>query len=261
MWRMFYILHIRREIGGKIKGMEGLSEIIRELFKRDLRTSPLETAIFLGILFGFFAALVLANSVRRKKERLLYLQRLEKKWKDLCEKYSLTEEEKAYLEEVSSFLKNPEKKYLLLTDYKILSHTIEDFQRDKGREEAREEENERKLKLFESLMKKTGLDEKQETEERLPIQRRKNVRRQVDIDARLAPIEHETAHIEAKMLDLSSGGCRIENPGRRFQVGDDLKISFSFNGKDYKDIPCEVVRTGAGKKTLHISFLRSSSHA
>lgn len=225
--------------------MDKLVEIIRELFTRDLSTSPLETAIFLTVLFGFFALLVIANIARRKKESRLYQRRLEDKWDDLCEKYELTDEEKDYLEELSRYLNNPEKKYLLLSNYSVLKSTVE----------AHNGENEARQDIYDALLEKTGLEEKQPIDRKIPIQRRKNVRRQVDIAAKLAPIEHTTAHIAAKMLDLSSGGCKIENPGGRFNAGDDLKITFTFKGKTYKDIPCEVVRTGgAGRKSLHISF-------
>lgn len=224
--------------------MEKIVEIIRELFTRDLSTSPLETTIFLSVVFGFFALLIIANIARRKKERRLYLRRIEDKWDDLCEKHELTDEEKDYLEQVAQYLNNPEKKYLLLSNYTVLKNTVEAFNGENDAQQA----------IYDTLLEKTGLEEKQLMDRKIPLQRRKNVRRQVDIDAKLAPIEHTTAHIEAKMLDLSSGGCKIENPGGRFKIGDDLKITFTFKGKTYRDIPCEVVRTGAGQRSLHISF-------
>ncbi len=224
--------------------MEELNRIIRELFMRDLKTSPVETALFFTVIFGFFGVLVVANRVRHRKEKRRYHERLKKKWEELCEKYQISEEDVDFLEELSLHLKYPEKKYLLLTDYNVLHDVLDSYGED----------HEVDASVIERIEKKAGLREGLRVDQSIPIQRRKKLRKKVNISAKIAPIEQTAAHIETRMLDLSSGGCKIENPEKRFRAGDDLKITFDYEGKTYRNIPCEVVRTGAGQRTLHISF-------
>lgn len=224
--------------------MEQATEILKELFTRDLRTSPLETAIFLFVVFGFFGALVAANIIKRKKERAQYLARLEQKWESLCEKLKLDKEEISFLSELAAYLRFPEKRYLLLLDYNVFHNSLEAYSQDHSVDQA----------MLKRVAVKLQLTPSERVSTQIPVQRRKSVRKAVNIKAMLAPIEQSTAHIPAQMMDLSAGGCKIENPDRRFNAGDDLKITFSYNGKEYKNIPCEVVRTGAGSRSLHLSF-------
>jgi len=224
--------------------MERTFEILKELFSRDLRTSPLETGIFLAVVFGFFGILVIANLMKRRKEKK-HLERLHReKWDELCEKYNLTEQEISLLEEAAQYLKTPAKKYLLITDYQIFQNAMTELTDQAAPD----------TKLVSSILRKSGMTEHVQKTPPVQIQRRRSARRAVNISAKLAPIEHRTAHIEVRMFNLSAGGCKIENPDRRFKAGDDVKVSFKLQNKEYRDIPSEVVRTGAGARTLHISF-------
>jgi len=224
--------------------MEKFTQIIKELFVRDLRTSPMETGIFFSIVFGFFGILVIANYMKRRKEmkEIVLIQR--QKWEHLCEKFKLTREEVSFLEKAASYLKAPEKKYLLLVDYQVLRNAFtvlsEHDETDDG--------------LVASIYKKTGLQGTDKKTPSIPSQRRMSARRTVNITAKLAPIEHTAAHIEARMYNISAGGCKTENPDGRFRTGEDIKVSFIIHEKEYKNIPSEVVRTSKNGRILHISF-------
>ncbi len=224
--------------------MEITFEILKDLFSRDLSTSTLETVIFLAVIFGFFGILVIANGMRRRKEKKRLVRLHREKWEELCGTYNLTEEEVSLLEEAAQYLKTPQKKYLLLTDYQVFRNAMTE----------RADQGSADTELAESIFRKTGMTEHVQKTPPVQIQRRRSARRTVNISAKLAPIEHRTAHIEARMFNLSAGGCKIENPDRRFKAGDDVKVSFKLQNKEYRDIPSEVVRTGAGARTLHISF-------
>jgi len=224
--------------------MEKTFEVIRELFVRDLRTTPLETALFLIVVFGFFGLLVLANILRRRKEKKQLSRLHREKWEKLKEKHHLTVEESGLLEKLSVFLKNPEKKYLLISDYQVFQNALSEYG----------SRNEADGELVGSILTKTDMHTVSGFRQGEQLKRRKSTRHKVQIPAKIAPAEHTTAHIETRMFNLSAGGCKTDNPGQRFHAGDDIKISFLLKGKAYTDVPGEVVRTGPGSKTLHISF-------
>ncbi|MDZ7793543.1 MAG: PilZ domain-containing protein [Spirochaetia bacterium] len=224
--------------------MEQVQEIIKMLFTRDLQTSPLETALFLVVVFGFFVFLAVAGVMRRRKERKRTRNFLNNKWDSLCRIYQLNNDEITLLEGISSYLKNPEKKYLLLVNYQAFHDSLQAYSREHTVDK----------QLLESITAKTKMGKTEALMAELPVQRRKSTRRAVQITGYVAPIEHSDAHIEARIFDLSRGGCKMENPDKRFFQGDDIKISFKFGEKDYRNIPAEVVRTSSFGKVLHASF-------
>lgn len=89
--------------------------------------------------------------------------------------------------------------------------------------------------------------------------RRKNIRKHLDIEAEICPIEYIVANRKARMFDISPGGCMIENTDKRFKPGDDLKLSFTLQKKIYRDIPAEVVRVGSANTILHLKFITVNS--
>ncbi len=224
--------------------MEKVKEIIEMLFVRDLQTSPLETAVFLIVVLGFFGVLILTGILRKKSEQRKTARFLSDKWDSLCRIYELTDEEIALLEDISSYLKNPDKKYLLLANYQAFHDSLNAYAR----------ENTVDKELLDSITSKTKMGQTESLITEMPIQRRRSKRKTVNITAYLAPIEHTHAHLEAHMFDLSRGGCRIENPEKRFFQGDDIKISFKLGEKDFRNIPAEVVRTSSFGRILHVSF-------
>jgi len=224
--------------------MEQVQEIIRMLFTRDLKTSPVETAIFLIVVFGFFAFLAVAGVMRRRKEQKRTSNFLNDKWDSLCRIYQLNDDEIALLEDMSSYLKNPEKKYLLLANYQAFHDSLQAYSREHTVDK----------QLLESIAAKTKMGKTEALLEELPMQRRKSTRKAVQLSGYVAPIEHSDAHIEARIYDLSRGGCKMDNPGKRFFQGDDIKISFKLGEKDYRNIPAEVVRTSSFGKVMHVSF-------
>ena len=110
--------------------MEQVQDIIRMLFTRDLQTSPLETTIFLIVVFGFFAFLAVAGVMRRGKEQKRVSHFLNDKWDSLCRIYQLNDDEIALLEEISAYLKNPEKKYLLLVNYQAFHDSLQAYSQE-----------------------------------------------------------------------------------------------------------------------------------
>ena len=228
--------------------MERVIELVRELFVRDLKTSPLETAIFLTVVFGFFLLLVAANVVKRKKEQHEYLKLLQQKWDHFCKKFGLEAEEIEFAERLSRFLRFPEKKYLLLWDYSLLHQAAEKMA----------EQEQVNSTLLKSIEKKCALSpSKQPSWERdIPegLQRRKSPRKKVNIPVSLVDREDRNTHGNARIMDISTGGCRTSNPGGLFKAGDDLVLSFRYGKKDYRLVPGEVVRTSAKTKVLHIAF-------
>ncbi|MCF7913859.1 MAG: PilZ domain-containing protein [Spirochaetaceae bacterium] len=224
--------------------MEQVQEIIRMLFTRDLKTSPLETAIFLIVVLGFFAFLAVTGVIRRRKEQKRIRNFLNDKWDSLCRIYQLNADEIALLEDISAYLKNPEKKYLLLVNYQAFHDSLHAYSREHTLDK----------QLLESITAKTKMGKTEALMEELPVQRRKSTRKAVQVTGYVAPIEHSDAHIEARIYDLSRGGCKMENPNKRFFQGDDIKISFKLGEKEYRNIPAEVVRTSSFGKVLHVSF-------
>lgn len=224
--------------------MEKVQDIIRMLFIRDLETSPLETAIFFIVVIGFFAFLAVAGVMWKRKEQKRTANFLSDKWNSLCRIYELDDDEITLLEEISAYLKNPEKKYLLLVNYQAFHDSLQAYSREHSVDR----------QLLESITTKTKLGKTEALMAELPMQRRKSTRKTVKITGHVAPIEHSDAHIEARIFDLSRGGCKMENPNKRFFQGDDIKISFKLGEKDYRNIPAEVVRTSSFGKVLHASF-------
>ncbi len=219
-------------------------EKITNLFRSDLSTTPLETALFLGIIFGFFIILIVTYKARQKRERTRLSRIREEKWHHLCMKYNISDEEVALLEDMSKHLQMPEKKYLLIADHKTFHHALRLYS-EETRPEAR---------IVQSIIKKTKMKREEQEISDLPVQRRRSVRLKVDISALISSVEDESADIPVRMHDLSRGGCRLENPEGRFRPGDDVKVSFEYMSKRYKDIPATVVRTSSNRSILHLSF-------
>src|SRR6056297_3448249 len=162
--------------------MEQVQEIIRMLFTRDLKTSPLETAIFLIVVFGFFAFLAVAGVMRRRKEQKRTSNFLNDKWDSLCRIYQLNDDEIALLEDMSSYLKNPEKKYLLLANYQAFHDSLQAYSREHTVDK----------QLLESIAAKTKMGKTEALMAELPVQRRKSTRKTVQLIGYVAPIEHRS---------------------------------------------------------------------
>lgn len=226
--------------------MNDFADIVKNLFRRDLNATPLEIVLFFLIVFGFFGLLGLLYRVHQKKERKRLEQIREDKWNRLCAKYELSDRERIFLEELAQHLEMPEKKYLLMVDYNTFHYALQEYSK-KERPEA---------SLVAGIIKKTGLKKAEEVIREIPVQRRKSARISVDIPALLSPAEgdKDAEHLDAKLFDLSKGGCRTTNPEGRFAAGDDVKISFTYKGKRYSEIPAAVVRTSGKRKVLHLSF-------
>ena len=224
--------------------MEKVQDILDILFTRDLATSPVETAIFLTVVFGFFLFLIVASIVRKKTEQRRTANFLRNKWDSLCRIYNLNEQERTFLEDVAAYLDNSDKKYLLLANYQAFHDALQAYSY----------ENKIDKELLESITTKTKMGQTERLITELPLQRRKDKRRAVQITAFVAPIEHTTAHLPTRMYDISRGGCRLDNPDKRFMTGDDIKVTFTLKDKKFKDIPAEVVRTSSFGKVLHVAF-------
>jgi hypothetical protein len=224
--------------------MERFAETLRSLFTRDLETSPLETALFLLIIFGFFGLLALFYRRQKRQEQERVDRALEEKWERLCRTYGISDEERAFLEELARHLQNPKKKYLLLAHGDVFHNALREYSVN----------NRPNAETVESIVKKTGIVERPELLSPLPVQRRKYGRKKVNITVKISPVERETPPKSATMLNISRGGCMTTNPGLHFTPGEDLRLSLTIQGKRYTGIPAEAVRTSAGGKRLHIAF-------
>jgi hypothetical protein len=225
-------------------GMEGILDTIRALFTRDLATTTLETALFLFIIFGFFGVLILSYHIQKKREAQRVYRALEEKWERLCRTYKLNDRERAFLEELAEYLKKPEKKYLLLAQGDVFHNTLREYSA-RHRPDA---------EIVNSIVEKTGIVQRKDLLFPLPVQRRKNARKKVNITVEIAPVERERPPIQGTMLNISKGGCMTTNPGLRFQPGEDLRLTFTLQGRRYSGIPAEVIRTSSGEQRLHIAF-------
>ncbi|MFO7850062.1 MAG: PilZ domain-containing protein [Spirochaetia bacterium] len=224
--------------------MNVIGDIIENMFRRSLDTNPIETALFLFIIFGFFGLLVLLYHVNKKKERKRLAQIREEKWERLCRKYNISDRERNFLEELAQHLEMPEKKYLLMVDYNTFHYTLQEYSKEERPD----------ADLVTGIIKKTGMKKAEKVITEIPVQRRKSARISVNIPALLVPAEGKADPLEARIFDLSKGGCRTTNPEGRFAAGDDVKISFTYKEKKYNKIPAAVVRTSGKKKVLHLSF-------
>lgn len=216
---------------------------MREVFRRDIGASDLEVALFLIIVFGFFGFLVLYYHLRRRKEKKRFEQEREEKWRRFTEKYGLSEDEKSFLEKLAGLLEEPSKKYLLIADHRTFHHALKKYG----------ELNRVDGELLGSIIKKTGMRKPGEIVGDIPVQRRKNKRMKVELKGRISPSDRESEK-EIMIIDLSRGGCRAENPGGRYVRGNDVRVSFTYNGKNYEKIPASVVRTSSGGSVIHLSF-------
>src|SRR6056297_3453212 len=173
--------------------MEKVEDILRVWTSLDVHTSFTDIAIFLGILIGFFVILITAGVLQRRREQRRVSRALAEKWNTLCRIYELTDEEISLLRDISRYLKNPEKKYLLLANYQAFHDSLTAYGR----------ENKIDTQLLDSITSKTKTGQTEKLFFEMPPQRRRNRRKPVQISAYVAPIDHYKAHIQTKMYDMS----------------------------------------------------------
>ncbi len=219
-------------------------ETVERIFSHDLETTPVETAIFLFVIIGFFGLLVFFHRLQKKREQESIVRALEEKWERLCHTYNISGAERDFLEELAQYLEKPEKKYLLLAHGDVFHNTLREYSTQRRPD----------AEMIESIVKKTGIVKRADLFSPLPLQRRKHARKKVNVTVKLAPVEEESPPKSATMLNISRGGCMTTNPDFRFSPGDDLRLSFTIQGKRYTGIPGEVLRTSGGNKRLHIAF-------
>ena len=225
--------------------MEQLRDIFYNIFNRSLSNNPAETAAFFILLTGFFGSLVLINIYRTRKIKRKQIKSMENKWNVLCRRFELTNDEADFIEDLSSHMQTPEKKYLLLVNPHLFTNCLKHYsgELDAGNME-------------EAIIRKTGLIPVSEQMKGIVTHRRKNYRKHIDIEAEICPIEYVVANRKTRMFDISHGGCMVENTDKRFKPGDDLKLSFTLEKKTYRDVPAEVVRVSSANKILHLKFIR-----
>ena len=186
--------------------MEKVEDILRMWTSFDVQTSSADIAIFLGILLGFFLILITAEVLRRRREQRRVSKALTNKWDTLCRIYELTDEEIALLKDISRYLKNPEKKYLLLANYQAFHDSLAAYGR----------ENKIDTQLLDSITSKTKMGQTEKLVSEMPPQRRRSRRKPVHSPAYVAAIDHYKARIQTNIYDVSRGGCKIENPRKLF---------------------------------------------
>ena len=225
--------------------MEQLREILYNIFNRSLANNPAETVTFFIFIIGFFGGLVLINIYRTRKIKRKQLKAMENKWNVLCRRFELTNEEAHFIEDLSAHLQAPEKKYLLLINPHLFTNCLKHYSKEHDTDN-----------MEELIIRKTGLVPVSEQMKGIVTHRRKNIRKHIDIEAEICPIEYVVANRKTRMFDISHGGCMVENTDKRFKPGDDLKLSFTLEKKTYRDVPAEVVRVSSANKILHLKFIR-----
>lgn len=229
--------------------MDFLEKIWKAIIQRSLSSGPVEVSVFLVLILLFVAFLVISNKRRKIREREILLKAYETKWNHYIEKFDITPEEAELLTKLAGYSGTPEKRYSLLVDSHVFNACLRKYLQHKG---GRDD-------LVRSVMYKAGLKPISEEVRTVALTRRKLPRRRVDIEATLAPVGGVTEGLPAGMHDLSSRGACTDNPEKRFSEGDDLTLSFSFQGRRYRNIGAEVIRVSRKGERLHLKFHRRDS--
>jgi hypothetical protein len=229
--------------------MNYLEKFWKAIIQRSLNSGTVEVVIFLVLILLFVAFLMVSNKRRKIREREMLLRAYETKWKLYTEKFDITPEEAEFLTELARYLDTPEKRYSLLVDSHVFNACLRKYlQHEGGRDD-----------LVRSVMYKAGLKPISEEVRAVSLTRRKLPRRKVDTEALLTPVGGENEGLTARMHDLSSHGASTDNPGTQFSEGDDLSVSFSYQGRRYRNIGAEVVRVSRKGERLHLKFHRRDS--
>jgi hypothetical protein len=91
------------------------------------------------------------------------------------------------------------------------------------------------------------------SEEIKQYQRRSYYRRRVYLSVLISPLHGGGKAYGTTLLDLGGGGASLGNPGKVFQTGDMLELTFSAMSSDFR-IPARVVRTSGNASVLHVQF-------
>jgi hypothetical protein len=86
------------------------------------------------------------------------------------------------------------------------------------------------------------------------IQRREYYRRNIRLPILVRQEGSTEKPLKSVIIDLSAGGMSIENPQRRYQKGDDLRLFFHEDTGAAFDIDGEVIRVSRNREVLHIRF-------
>lgn len=229
--------------------MNFLERIWKAMYQRSLSSGPVEVIVFLVLIFLFIAFLLAANKRRKTREREALYKAWEAKWNYYTKKFEITSEEAAFITQLAAFMETSEKRYSLLVDSHVFNACLRKYlQKEGGRDD-----------LARSVLYKARLKPISEEVKAVALTRRKLPRRKVDLIAALTLVGKEDQELTARMHDLSSRGASIENPEKSFTEGDDLKISFSYQNKTYRNIGAEVLRVSRKGERLHLKFHRQDS--
>lgn len=97
----------------------------------------------------------------------------------------------------------------------------------------------------------------QHTDEIESVQRRKHQRHGIQVPVELLDTRGASGTTETQ--DLSIGGAAVKNPGRAFQIGNQLTVTLNTDGERLK-VPATVVRTSRKQRILHLQFERPPEH-
>jgi hypothetical protein len=86
------------------------------------------------------------------------------------------------------------------------------------------------------------------------IQRRMYYRKNIRLPILVRQEGSTEKPFKSVILDLSAGGMSIQNPRRKFQKGDDLRLFFHEDTGTVFDINVEVIRVSRNREVLHIRF-------
>jgi len=84
-------------------------------------------------------------------------------------------------------------------------------------------------------------------------QRRRYSRRQVRFPVFVRPYQGGSRAFRSVFVDLSGGGASLRNPGRQFQVEQQVELSFSPHGEKFH-VLAQVLRVSRGGDVMHVEF-------
>jgi c-di-GMP-binding flagellar brake protein YcgR/type II secretory pathway pseudopilin PulG len=101
----------------------------------------------------------------------------------------------------------------------------------------------------------------QHSEEIKTVQQRNHYRRELRLPVYVGNALSSDEPELSRFIDIGGGGASLENPGKRFNTGDTVELTFHPEGDTTLNLIATVVRTSHGGSTIHVKYgnIRESS--
>jgi c-di-GMP-binding flagellar brake protein YcgR len=84
-------------------------------------------------------------------------------------------------------------------------------------------------------------------------QRRRYTRRRIRLPVFIQPYLGTSAPRKSILLELGGGGASLQNPGKSFQVEQQVELSFAPRGNEFHVLG-QIVRISRGGQVIHVEF-------